>query len=130
MGCTVHPATIDGCILTVPINSVIHPRYEEVVRGEGIPFPKDLSRKGNLRLKFDIEFPIVLTAKQKAMVTSLFGPQRNMMNKDGHGSNKVVDDHIPCLAPQAVNRTMAGTHVENSRPGRIVYIGSVPVCVD
>lgn len=72
-GHTVHLTTLDGRSITVPISSVIHPGYEEVVRGEGMPLPKDPSKKGNLRVKFDIKFPARLTADQKTGVKRLLG---------------------------------------------------------
>lgn len=56
-GYVVHLTALDGRSLTVPVRFVIHPGYEEVVWGEGMPIPKDPSRKGNLRVKFDIKFP-------------------------------------------------------------------------
>lgn len=58
--------TLDGRTLTVPINSVISPSYEEVVKGEGMPIPKEPSKKGNLRIKFNIKFPTRLTSEQKS----------------------------------------------------------------
>ncbi|KAL1537843.1 dnaJ subfamily B member 13-like [Salvia divinorum] len=70
-GCTVHLTTLDGRTLTVPINAVIHPDYEEVVAGEGMPFPKDPSKKGNLRIKFNIKFPTRLTPDQKSGIKKL-----------------------------------------------------------
>ncbi|CAL9205640.1 unnamed protein product [Musa hybrid cultivar] len=70
-GYTVHLTTLDGRSLTIPINSVIHPGYEEVVVREGMPIPKDPSRKGNLRIKFDIRFPPRLTSEQKAGIKRL-----------------------------------------------------------
>ncbi|CAO2149490.1 unnamed protein product [Urochloa humidicola] len=130
-GYTVHPTTLDGRSLMVPIRSVIHPRYEEVLHGEGMPIPKDLLRKGSLRIKFDIEFPTMLTEKQKSVVTRVFG-LRSDMDKDGYGARKHGgDSHVQCQPPhQVVNRKMAATHHgENSRSGRVIYIGSVPVCV-
>ncbi|KZV51118.1 DNAJ heat shock family protein [Dorcoceras hygrometricum] len=65
-GYTVHLTTLDGRSLSIPINSVIHPGYEEVVRGEGMPISKEPSRKGDLRIKFDIKFPTKLTAEQRS----------------------------------------------------------------
>lgn len=73
-GYTVHLTTLDGRNLTIPINSVIHPTYEEVVPREGMPLQKDPSKKGNLRIKFNIKFPIRLTAEQKAGIRKLLGP--------------------------------------------------------
>ncbi|RRT44435.1 hypothetical protein B296_00050618 [Ensete ventricosum] len=65
-GYTAHLTTLDGRSLIVPVDSVIHPGYEEVVPKEGMPLPKDPSRKGNLRIKFDVKFPTRLTSEQKA----------------------------------------------------------------
>ncbi|CAJ1978890.1 unnamed protein product [Sphenostylis stenocarpa] len=72
-GYTVHLTTLDGRNLTIPINNVIHPTYEEVVPREGMPLPKDPSKKGNLRIKFNIKFPTRLTDEQKAGIKKLLG---------------------------------------------------------
>lgn len=72
-GFTVRLTTLDGRTLTIPINNVIYPNYEEVVPGEGMPLPKDPSKKGNLRIKFDIKFPTRLTPEQKAGIKKLVG---------------------------------------------------------
>ncbi|XP_010052274.2 dnaJ homolog subfamily B member 1 [Eucalyptus grandis] len=73
-GYTVRLTTLDGRNLTIPINSVIHPTYEEVVPREGMPIPKEPSKRGNLRIKFNIKFPTRLTAEQKAGIKKLLGP--------------------------------------------------------
>ncbi|KAI9121508.1 hypothetical protein K1719_008541 [Acacia pycnantha] len=73
-GYTVHLTTLDGRTLNIPINNVIHPTYEEVVPKEGMPIPKEPSRKGNLRIKFNIKFPTRLTSEQKAGIKKLLGP--------------------------------------------------------
>ncbi|KAM7500762.1 hypothetical protein LguiA_025176 [Lonicera macranthoides] len=70
-GYTVHITTLDGRKLSIPINNVIHPKYEEVVPREGMPLPKDPSSRGNLRIKFDIKFPSRLTAEQKTGIKRL-----------------------------------------------------------
>ncbi|KAG9447798.1 hypothetical protein H6P81_013926 [Aristolochia fimbriata] len=73
-GYTVHLTALDGRKLTIPINNVvIHPNYEEVVPREGMPIPKEPSRRGNLRIKFDVKFPSRLTADQKAGIKRLLG---------------------------------------------------------
>ncbi|KAL3509306.1 hypothetical protein ACH5RR_028707 [Cinchona calisaya] len=54
-GYTVHLTTLDGRSLTIPVNNVIHPTYEKVVRREGMPLSRDPSKKGNLRIKFDFD---------------------------------------------------------------------------
>ncbi|XP_050371296.1 uncharacterized protein LOC126789235 [Argentina anserina] len=73
-GYTLHLTTLDGRTLNIPINSVIHPTYEEIIPREGMPIPKDPSKKGNLRVKFDIRFPTRLTSDQKAGIKKLLGP--------------------------------------------------------
>ncbi|WOK97260.1 hypothetical protein Cni_G05968 [Canna indica] len=73
-GYTVHLTTLDGRSLTIPVNSVINPGYEEVVPREGMPIPKDPSRKGNLRIKFNIKFPTRLTSEQKSGIKALLAP--------------------------------------------------------
>ncbi|KAK9153498.1 hypothetical protein Sjap_000978 [Stephania japonica] len=70
-GYTVQLTTLDGRNLTIPINSIISPTYEEVVKGEGMPLPKEPSKKGNLRIKFNIKFPSRLTTEQKAGMKKL-----------------------------------------------------------
>ncbi|OVA00331.1 DnaJ domain [Macleaya cordata] len=73
-GYTIHLTTLDGRNLTIPITNVIHPNYEEIVPREGMPLPKDPSKKGNLRIKFNIKFPTRLTAEQKAGIKRLLAP--------------------------------------------------------
>lgn len=70
-GYTVHLTTLDGRNLTIPINNVIHPNYEEVVPREGMPVPKESTRKGNLRIKFNIKFPTRLSSDQNAGIKKL-----------------------------------------------------------
>ncbi|KAK7327839.1 hypothetical protein VNO77_21932 [Canavalia gladiata] len=73
-GYTVHLTALDGRVLNIPITNVIHPNYEEVVPREGMPIPKDPSRRGNLRIKFNIKFPARLTSEQKAGIKKLLAP--------------------------------------------------------
>ncbi|KAE8662312.1 hypothetical protein F3Y22_tig00113548pilonHSYRG00090 [Hibiscus syriacus] len=73
-GLTVHLTTLDGRNLTVPINNVIHPYYEEVVSTEGMSIQRDPSKRGNLIIKFDIKFPTRLATEQKSGIKKLLGP--------------------------------------------------------
>ncbi|KAG4381539.1 hypothetical protein GLYMA_15G171300v4 [Glycine max] len=61
-GYIIHLTTLDGRVLKIPINNVIHPTYEEVVPREGMPIPKDPLKRGNLRIKF----PAKLKSEQQA----------------------------------------------------------------
>ncbi|KAI3781618.1 hypothetical protein L2E82_11636 [Cichorium intybus] len=70
-GYVVQFSTLDGRSLTIPINVVVSPSYEEVVKGEGMPMPKEPTKKGNLRVKFNIKFPSRLTTDQKTGIKRL-----------------------------------------------------------
>ncbi|KAL0344460.1 UNVERIFIED_CONTAM: DnaJsubfamily B member 4 [Sesamum radiatum] len=70
-GYTAQVTTLDGRNLTIPINNVVSPTYEEVVKGEGMPIPKEPGKKGNLRIKFNIKFPSRLTSEQKTGIKRL-----------------------------------------------------------
>ena len=72
-GYTARVTTLDGRSLSLPINSIIHPNYEEVIPGEGMPIPKDPTKKGNMRIKFNIKFPSRLTSDQKTGIKRLLG---------------------------------------------------------
>jgi DnaJ-class molecular chaperone len=73
-GYTVHLKTLDGRNLTLPINDVIHPNYQKVVPNEGMPILGDPTKRGILKIKFDIRFPTRVNAEQKAGIRRLFGP--------------------------------------------------------
>lgn len=70
-GYTVKLTTLDDRSLTIPINSVISPSYEEVVQGEGMPITKEAPKKGNLRIRFQIRFPPKLTPEKKSGIKRL-----------------------------------------------------------
>ncbi|KAK7412385.1 hypothetical protein VNO78_03841 [Psophocarpus tetragonolobus] len=61
-GYTIRITTLDGRDLSIAINNVSDQDYEEVITGEGMPISKDPSKKGNLRIKFNIEIPDVVAA--------------------------------------------------------------------
>ncbi|GFY93157.1 DNAJ heat shock family protein [Actinidia rufa] len=81
-GFTAQLTTLDGRNLTVPINAIISPTYEEVVKGEGMPIPKEPSKKGNLRIKFNIKFPTRLTSEQKNWHQEIVGILMNITGGD------------------------------------------------
>ncbi|KAG7579872.1 HSP40/DnaJ peptide-binding [Arabidopsis thaliana x Arabidopsis arenosa] len=72
-GYTVNLTTLDGRRLTIPVNTVIHPEYVEVVPNEGMPLQKDQTKKGNLTIKFNIKFPTRLTSEQKTGLKKILG---------------------------------------------------------
>ncbi len=50
--------SLDGRVLRVGLREVIRPGSERVIAGEGMPRPKYPGQKGNLRIKFDVGFPV------------------------------------------------------------------------
>lgn len=44
------------------------PRYTKVVPGEGMPVSADPTKKGDLVIEFDIEFPTSLTPDRKDLI--------------------------------------------------------------
>ncbi|CAI2734087.1 unnamed protein product [Schistosoma spindalis] len=72
LGCIVDVPTLDGRLLHVPITEIIHPNYEKVVPGEGMPLPDNPEKKGDLRIRFNIQFPKKLSGDQKLNIERAF----------------------------------------------------------
>ncbi|KAM9204990.1 dnaJ homolog subfamily B member 13 [Mergus octosetaceus] len=70
VGCTVEVRTLDGRLLNVPINDIVHPKYCKVVPGEGMPLPQEPQRRGDLLISFNICFPRQLTPEKKMLLKS------------------------------------------------------------
>lgn len=49
-------------------HEIIKPNTVKRVQGYGLPFPKDISKKGDLLIAFDIRFPVNLTPTQKELL--------------------------------------------------------------
>ena len=56
-GNTIDVKALDNRILRVPLKEVVKPGYERIVKNEGMPKSKSPGQKGNLVIKFEIEFP-------------------------------------------------------------------------
>ncbi|XP_060941875.1 dnaJ homolog subfamily B member 13-like [Limanda limanda] len=67
-GFSVNVQTIDGRLLNIPINDIVHPTYRKVVPGEGMPLFQDPSQRGDLIIHFDIQFPEKLSADRKHLI--------------------------------------------------------------
>ncbi|CAK8536854.1 unnamed protein product [Lathyrus sativus] len=71
VGTTLNITTLDRRNITVEVTDIVTPGYEKVVPDEGMPLAKDLSKRGNLRIKFYVEFPSNLTSQQKHNVSRI-----------------------------------------------------------
>jgi DnaJ-class molecular chaperone len=75
----VHFTTIDNKMVEVSVDQVISPQTEKVLEGLGMPILNNdplgpIKRnfaKGNLIIKFDIEFPSELSERQRLELTSI-----------------------------------------------------------
>jgi len=61
--------TVPAKSVTLDLKSeVIKPSTVRKIQGEGLPFPKDNSRKGDLLVKFDIQFPDRISQNSKEIL--------------------------------------------------------------
>jgi len=68
-GCVVEVPTLDGRVLSIPINDIVQPGYTKSVKGEGMPVSKCKDEsKGNLFISFDIVFPSQLSPDKKESI--------------------------------------------------------------
>lgn len=67
LGTTLEIETLDDRKIRVPIE-LARPGDVKLVPGEGMPLSKSPGKKGDLFIKFDVEFPRSLSAEQKAKI--------------------------------------------------------------
>lgn len=77
-GCTITVPLLGDESMTLELDDIIYPGYEMTVPGQGMPKPKDLEgqgmpkpkdfegQRGDLLLKFLVEFPTDLSDEQRA----------------------------------------------------------------
>lgn len=68
IGCSIEVPTLDGRLLNIPINDIVHPKYTKTVPAEGMPLSKDIAARGNLVIEFFIQFPDQLTPEKKQLI--------------------------------------------------------------
>ena len=69
-GCKVDVSTFDNRILRVNVKDVVHPSYVKVVKGEGMPISKAPGTRGDLKIKFNVQWPRQLSEHQKAAIAA------------------------------------------------------------
>ncbi|XP_075652061.1 uncharacterized protein LOC142622476 [Castanea sativa] len=65
-GCTISVPLFRGDKMTLSFDDIIYPGYEKVIKGQGMPNPKDPEKRGDLRIKFLIQFPKELSDEKRA----------------------------------------------------------------
>lgn len=68
LGAVIQVPTLDGRKKQIQMNEIISPQTEKRIAGEGLPYPKQTSKKGDIIVKFDIKFPDVLTQQQREVL--------------------------------------------------------------
>ncbi|XP_068698019.1 dnaJ protein homolog 1-like [Montipora foliosa] len=64
-GVRVEVPTIDGRKIRLPLNEVVRPDFSSKIQGEGLPLPKNPSKKADLIVKYDIQFPEQVSSVQR-----------------------------------------------------------------
>ena len=67
-GCALSLTALDGRPLRLSVTDVVQLGSERVLPGEGMPLSKEPTKRGNLRVKFEVTFPQSLTDAQKALL--------------------------------------------------------------
>lgn len=70
-GCTISVPLLGGDKMNLSIDDIIFPGYEKSIPGQGMPISKEDGRRGDLRLRFLVEFPTELSNKQRSDVVNI-----------------------------------------------------------
>lgn len=70
-GCSIPVPLLGGEKMTLSFEDILYPGYEKVIRGQGMPNPKEPGRRGDLRIKFLVEFPTELSDEQRAQASRI-----------------------------------------------------------
>ncbi|CAN8241108.1 unnamed protein product [Cochlearia groenlandica] len=72
-GLAITLTTLDGRNLTIPVLDIVKPGQEIVIPNEGMPISKEVTKRGDLRINFEICFPSRLTSEQKTDLKRVLG---------------------------------------------------------
>lgn len=70
-GCSFSVPLLGGEKMTLTVDDIIHPGYEKVIRGQGMPNSKVQDRRGDLKIKFLIDFPTELSDEERTEAVSI-----------------------------------------------------------
>ncbi|XP_077981617.1 dnaJ homolog subfamily B member 1-like [Glandiceps talaboti] len=70
-GTTVQIPTLEGRPVRLPISGIIKPTTKQRISGEGLPFPKQPTRRGDVIVSFDIKFPDHLSTQAKNILADV-----------------------------------------------------------
>ncbi|XP_043720802.1 dnaJ homolog subfamily B member 5-like [Telopea speciosissima] len=70
-GCTLSIPLLGGEKMGLSLDEIVHPGYIKIIPGKGMPDPKENGKRGDLRLKFRINFPTQLSDEQRSEVVDV-----------------------------------------------------------
>ncbi|XP_064355260.1 dnaJ homolog subfamily B member 1 isoform X1 [Dromaius novaehollandiae] len=73
-GCTIQAPTLDGRTIPVAFQEVLRPGAKRRLPGEGLPFPRDPERRGDLVLEFHVRFPERIPPAAKPLLEQILPP--------------------------------------------------------
>lgn len=77
LGSAVHVPTLSGRTILLEMgDSVVHPRMVRRIRGEGLPYPKQPTKRGDLVVEFEVQFPDRLSQNVRNKLADLLPPQQ------------------------------------------------------
>lgn len=66
LGATIQVPTIDGRKKQISMaNEIVNPQTEKHIANEGLPYPKQPNKRGDIKVKFEIKFPSSLSQSQR-----------------------------------------------------------------
>ncbi|XP_037114288.1 dnaJ homolog subfamily B member 5 [Syngnathus acus] len=67
-GCTLSIPTLEKRVISLPCRDIIKPGTVKRLRGEGLPFPKNPSQRGDLIVTFSVRFPDRIPPQSKEII--------------------------------------------------------------
>ncbi|XAR49388.1 hypothetical protein NMG60_11032573 [Bertholletia excelsa] len=76
-GCSLDIPLLGGEKMTLSIDDIIYPGFEKTIPGQGMPNSKDKEKgwRGDLRLKFFVEFPSNLSEEQRSNIVRILNEE-------------------------------------------------------
>ncbi|GAB4862089.1 hypothetical protein Ancab_037342 [Ancistrocladus abbreviatus] len=62
---------VDHKMMSLEIDEIIHPGFQKIIVGQGMPSAKHPNSRGNLIIKFLVDFPKDLTLEQRSEISSI-----------------------------------------------------------
>lgn len=70
-GCAISAPLLGGEKMSLSFEDVIYPGFVKVIRGQGMPIPKEVGKRGDLRIIFLVEFPSELSDEQRSEASNI-----------------------------------------------------------